>query len=187
MAVGLAASIARHGLAWGESGEGRQVSPLIRTEKQQQLIAEAEAVLAGEPAGKLLDGQPVGDIADTDERRAALDVILAPYDLCVDWDQEFWEGQHVVPKSRYQPGMNFTYEDGEFLLDGTPWTPPYMSPDSGFEWEAWAADLGLPDTLWENGPLSFEGLDHDELVNDALSRARDILDSGAEEEEEPSD
>jgi hypothetical protein len=187
MAVGLAASIARHGLAWGETGEGRQVSPLIRTEKQQQLIAEAEAVLAGEPAGKLLDGQPVGDIADTDERRPAIDVILAPYDLRVDWDQEFWEGQHVVPKSRYQPGMNFTYEDGEFLLDGTPWTPPYMSPDSGSEWEAWAADLGLPETFWENGPLSFEGLDHDELVNDALSRARDILDSGAEEEEEPSD
>ena len=57
--------------------------------------------------------------------------------------------------------------------NGTPWTPPYMSPDSGFEWEAWAADLGLPDTFWENGPFSFEGLDHDELVDDALSRARD--------------
>ena len=27
MAVGLAASIARHGLAWGETGEGRRVSP----------------------------------------------------------------------------------------------------------------------------------------------------------------
>ena len=185
-----------HGLAWGETGEGRQPPMLvIRTEKQQQLIAEAEAVLAGEPAGKLLDGQSVGNIADTDERRAAIDAILASYDLCVDWDQEFWEGQHVVPKSRYQPGMNFTYEDGEFLLDGTPWTPPYMSPDSGFEWEEWAADLGLPETFWENGPLSFEGLDHDELVNDALSQARNILDSGAEEgeeeeeeeEEEPSD
>jgi len=28
---------------------------------------------------------------------------------------ESWEGQHVVPKSRYQPRMTFTYEDGEFL------------------------------------------------------------------------
>ena len=68
---------------------------IIRTEKQQQLIAEAEAVLAGEPAGNLLDGQPIGDVADADERRPAIDAILASYDLCVDWDQEFWEGQHV--------------------------------------------------------------------------------------------
>jgi len=154
------------------------------TEKQQQLITEAEAILAGEPAGKFLDGQPVGDITDPAERRAAIDVILVPCDLCVDWDQEFWEGQHVVPKSRYQPGMMFTYEDGEFLLDGTLWTPPYMSPDSGFEWEDWAADLGLPDTFWENGPLSFEGVDHDELVSYTLSQARYILDSDGEEEEE---
>ena len=57
-----------------------------------------------------------------------------------------------------------------------------MSPDSGFEWEAWVADLGLPDTFWEDGPLSFEGLDHEELVDDALRRARNILDSGGREE-----
>ena len=155
---------------------------VIHTEKQQRLIAEAEAVLAGAPAGKILDGQPVGDIADPDERRATIETILAPYDLRVDWDQEFWEGRHVVPKSRYQPGMKFTYEVGEFLLDGTPWTPPYMSPDSGFGCEAWAADPGFPDTFWENRPFSFEGLDHDELVNDALSRAQNILDSDAEGE-----
>jgi len=55
------------------------------TEKQQQLIAEAGAILAGAPAGKLLDSRPVGDIADPDERRTAIDAILAPYDLRVDF------------------------------------------------------------------------------------------------------
>ena len=79
--------------------------------------------------------------------------------------------------------MNFTYEDGEFLLDGTRWTPPYMSPDSGDEWEAWAADLNLPDTFWEDGPGSYEGLDHDELVDGALGQAQQILDNGDEEEQ----
>ena len=78
---------------------------IICTEKQQRLIAEAEAVLAGNPTAKLLDLEPVGDIADPGERRTAIDAILASYDLCVDWNQEFWEGQHVVPKSRYQPGI----------------------------------------------------------------------------------
>ena len=89
---------------------------IICTEKQQRLIAEAEAVLAGNPAAKLLDGQPVGDTADPGERRTAIDAILASYDLCVDWNQEFWEGQHVVPKSRYQPGMKF----GSPYLTGVP-------------------------------------------------------------------
>ena len=155
--------------------------------EQQRLIAEAEAVLAETPQRSSWTASlsAISPILVSDARLYA---ILASYDLCVDWNQEFWEGQHVVPKSRYQPGI-FTYEDGAFLLDGTPWTPPYMSPDSGFEWEAWVADLGLPDTFWEDGPLSFEGLDHEELVDDALRRARNILDSGGREEneEEPSD
>ena len=103
---------------------------MFYTEKQRELIVEAETIVAGESVGRPLDGQPVGDIVDPDERRSAIDAILAPYDLRVDWDQEFWEGQHVVPKSRYQPGMTFTYGDGEFLLDGKLWTPPYMSPHS---------------------------------------------------------
>jgi hypothetical protein len=153
------------------------------TEKQQQLIAEAGTFLAAEPAQRFLDGHPVGDIANPVDRRSAIDTILAPYDLRVDWEEEFWQGQHVVPKSRYQPGMDFTYADGEFLLDGTHWTPPYMSPDSGDEWEAWAADLDLPDTFWENGPGSYEGLDHDELVDGALDQAQQILHNGIEEEQ----
>jgi hypothetical protein len=152
------------------------------TEKQKQLIAEVESILAAEPAGRFLNGHPVGDITDPAETRSAIDAILAPYDLRVDWKEEFWQGQHVVPESRYQPGMKFTYASGEFLLDGTRWTPPYMSPDTGDEWEAWAVDLGLPDTFWENGPGSYEGHDHDELVDGTLDQAQHILDQSAEEE-----
>ena len=86
---------------FASSNSTRKGNDVLLHRKQQQLITETEAILAGEPAGKFLDGQPVGDITDPAQRRAAIDVILAPCDLCVDWDQEFWEGQHVVPKSRY--------------------------------------------------------------------------------------
>lgn len=150
------------------------------TDRQDDLITDAEDILFGmwvEPReDDLLDGKPIGT-ADHDRRWEKVADLLGEHDLEID-------GERIIPVSRYQPGMTFSYGDGEFLLDGMHWTPVYMTLETRAEWQAWAADLGLPATIWEEFTEEFgvdeedvfETLEEDnEPVEWALNRACEIL------------
>jgi hypothetical protein len=151
------------------------------TDKQDDLKGEANVILfqmwVDPQEDELLDGQPIGTV-DPYERWEMVAELLGQHDLEI-------IGERIMPVSRYRLGMTFSYGEGEFLLDGTHWTPVYMTPETKAEWEAWAADLGLPDTFWEEFAEEFEADEEDvfEVLEErdkgpvewALNRACEIL------------
>lgn len=150
------------------------------TDRQDDIISDAANILFGmwaEPEeDDLLDGKPIGT-TDPDRRWEKVADLLGEHDLEID-------GEQIRPISWYKPGMRFSYGDGEFLLNGTHWTPVYMTPGTWAEWQAWAADLGLPETFWgefaeefgTDEEDAFRGVDEDnEPVEWAPTRACEIL------------